>query len=301
MRSIPAPLLAHIQGSVTTLAVCWRVERSDGVLILGTELDQDVIVAAGDSPENPLSGTYLAHAGITGSDVRSTSELSVDNMEVSGAVNQGDLNLVDISAADIEAGLFDDATVTLFLVNWQAPDDGQIILRTGTIGNITRTAEGQYRTELRGLAQALSRAVVRTYGVACDADLGDARCGVNIAALSDTGTVTAVTSRRQFEATLAGSPIAVAGYYDGGRVVWNSGENVGFSMEIKTDGGNSPSDITLYLPMPLDISIGDTFTIYPGCDKKKATCKDRFANLVNFRGHGVFVPGQTEVLKVGGQ
>jgi uncharacterized phage protein (TIGR02218 family) len=222
-------------------------------------------------------------------------------MEVTGAINQGDLNLVDLSAADIEAGLLDDASVVLFLVNWQAPDDGQIILRTGNIGEIRRTAEGQYRTELRGLAQFLSQTIVRTYGTGCDADLGDARCGINIDSFMQNGTVTSVTSRRQFSASIGGSPAAEIGHFDGGRVTWSSGQNTGFSMEVKSDATGSPAEILLYLPMPLDIEVGDTFELRPGCDKSKATCIAKFANLVNFRGHGVFVPGQTEVLKVGGQ
>ena len=45
---------------------------------------------------------------------------------------------------------------------------------------------------------------------------------------------------------------------------------------------------------------GDDFTITPGCDKTKATCIVTFDNVVNFRGFS-FVPGQDNVLKVGGQ
>jgi uncharacterized phage protein (TIGR02218 family) len=203
MRTLTAELQAHLAGDVTTLAVCWRVERRDGVLILGTEHDADLTIAAGD-----YAGTYVASAGITGSDVRSTSDMSVDNMEVQGAVNNGDLALVDLSAADIEAGLFDDAEVTLFLVNWQAPDDGQIVLRTGNVGEISRTAEGEYRTEVRGLAQRLTQNIIRTYGSSCDAELGDARCKVDLAAITVTGEVTAVTSARRFVAELdVGSPV----------------------------------------------------------------------------------------------
>jgi uncharacterized phage protein (TIGR02218 family) len=297
VRTIPAPLLAHIQSEVTTLAVCWRIERSDGVLILGTEHDRDIDINTGAYP-----GVYVAQAGITGSNVRSTSDMSVDNMEVTGAINQGDLNLVDLSAADIEAGLFDDASVVLFMVNWQAPDDGQIVLRTGNIGEISRTAEGQYRTELRGLAQKLTQNIVRTYGSSCDAELGDGRCGVNIYGLLITGTVAAVTSNRQFTATLdAGSPVPDEGFFNGGLMTWTAGANDTYTMEIKQDTYGSPAEILLYLSMPYDVEIGDTFTMQPGCDKSAAMCKGRFNNLVNFRGHGAWVPGVGEMMVFGGQ
>lgn len=301
MRALPAALSSHLQGEVTTLAVCWRIERPDGVLILGTEHDQDITIE-GDSPTAPYGGTYRAQAAITGSDVRSTSDMSVDNMDVEGAIDTGDLTIVDLSAADIEAGLFDDAAVVLFLVNWQAPDDGQIVLRTGNIGEISRTAEGRYRTELRGLAQRLAQNVVRTYGSSCDAELGDSRCMVDILALTITGEVTAVTNNRQFAATLDyGSPVPDAGYFNGGIVTFTSGDNDTFSMEVKQDTYGSPAEILLYLSMPRDIGVGDTFTIRPGCDKSAAMCKGQFANLVNFRGHGAWVPGQGEILAFGGQ
>lgn len=266
MRAIPAPLLSHIRQDTTTLAVCWRVERTDGALILGTEHDQDVTVSAG-----AYAGTYVAQAGITGSNVRSTSDMSVDNMEVTGAINQGDLTLVDLRSIDIESGLFDDASVVLFMCNWAAPDDGQIVLRTGTIGEIRRTGEGQYRTELRGLAQRLAQNFVRTYGAMCDAELGDARCKFNLAPYILDCEVTAVTSNRRFEALVVSASPQLA------------------------------IDVELYLPMAGDIEVGDTFTIQPGCDKSTVTCGETYANLVNFRGHGAWCPGIAALGEYGGQ
>lgn len=295
MRTLPSGIASHIQGGVTSLAVCWRIERRDGVLILGTEHEGNV-----DVPSGPYAGTYLARAAITGSSIRSNSDLAVDNMEVEGSVYANDLQVPDLSAADIEAGLFDDATVTLFLVNWDAPSDGQVVLRKGTLGAITRTSEGRYRTELRGLSQALSRPIVRTYGVACDADLFDARCGLSAAAWTYTATVVSVTSRREFSVSYDSPSPPAAGLLVGGKATFTSGENDDFSMEIRSVGNGSPDDtIVLFQPMPLDIQVGDTVSLTAGCDKRRDTCRDTFANLVNFRGHGIFTPGQTELLKVG--
>jgi uncharacterized phage protein (TIGR02218 family) len=266
MRSLTPELSSHISGDVTTLAVCWRIERRDGVLILGTEHDLDVLISAG-----PYAGSYAAAAGITGSNVRSTADMSVNNMEVTGAINAGDLAIVDLTAAEIEAGLFDDAAVTLLMVNWTAPDDGQIVLQTGSIGAINRTSSGTYKTELRGLTQRLSQTIIRTYGSGCDAELGDARCGIDLAALTVTGTVTAVTSKRRFVAELDGtSPVETI-------------------------------DVELFLAMPKTIAIGDTFTVTPGCDKREVTCRETFGNILNFRGHGAWTPGVGEMAQFGGQ
>ena len=68
MRTIPAGFL---DATVTDLQVCWKVVRRDGVEILGTECD----IRTSRSPTGDYAGLYLARAGITGSDMRSTSDL----------------------------------------------------------------------------------------------------------------------------------------------------------------------------------------------------------------------------------
>jgi uncharacterized phage protein (TIGR02218 family) len=286
MRSIPAGFLDSV---VTDLHICWRVVRRDGEIILGTECDLDVPIDTG-----PLAGVYLAHAGITGSNIRSTDDLSVDNLEVRGALQEGDVHIFDLSAADIEAGMFDNAECTTFLVNVTDPNLYQHVMRTGWIGSITRTAEGQYRTELRGLTQALSQGILRTYSVGCDAELGDERCKVNLLAFITSGTVTVAISRREFQVGVGEIPFS--SNVPGGKITFTSGLNAGYSMEIK---GFISLIVTLYLPMAADITVGDTFDFQPGCDKQRSTCIDSYNNIDNFRGHATFVPGQTEILKVG--
>ena len=44
------------------------------------------------------------------------------------------------------------------------------------------------------------------------------------------------------------------------------------------------------------LGVGDGFVIRAGCDKQLATCRDRFANALNFRGFPS-IPGQDAVLR----
>lgn len=78
------------------------------------------------------------------------------------------------------------------------------------------------------------------------------------------------------------------GYYDGGLLVWETGLNAGRSQEIK-----SWSDGSLYLfQRPFNLpQVGDRFVLHPGCDKTRATCSEKFSNVINFRGEPD-VPGQ---------
>ena len=44
------------------------------------------------------------------------------------------------------------------------------------------------------------------------------------------------------------------------------------------------------------IAVGDDFVVRAGCDKRLETCRDRFANVVNFRGFP-HIPGQDTVIR----
>lgn len=295
MRALNAAAITHIAQTCTTLAACWRIERRDGVQILGTEHDKDITASVSTADVIETGGTYFSAAGITGSDIRYASDTSVANSEVQGSYNRP-LTVVDLRAADIDAGLFDRARVVIFLLDYTDPDDFRIILNSGTLGDITRFKEGMYTTEIRGLAERLKQNFIRTYGVKCDAFFGDRRCKVDLDPLRLTGAVTGVATRRVFDA--AGMGLGSTGPLAFGTVRFTSGNNESFSMDIKSHVGDT---IELMLNMPRNIQVGDGIIVTPGCDKAHLTCKITYGNILNNRAHGFYAPGPDEVLKFGGQ
>lgn len=82
----------------------------------------------------------------------------------------------------------------------------------------------------------------------------------------------------------------VSGYFEGGLLTWETGKNAGRSQEIKT---YSPSKLVLFQRPFYPIQPGDRYVARPGCDKRIATCADKFDNAINFRGEP-HVPGQDE-------
>ena len=42
--------------------------------------------------------------------------------------------------------------------------------------------------------------------------------------------------------------------------------------------------VTLVLAMPAAVQVGDTFSIVAGCRKRLEDCRDKFDNVLNFRG-----------------
>jgi hypothetical protein len=88
-----------------------------------------------------------------------------------------------------------------------------------------------------------------------------------------------------------------AGYFDFGLVTWLTGLNAGAPMEVKAF---VPKQVTLQLPMPYLIQIGDTYTMTAGCDRRATTCRSKFSNFVNFRGFER-LPGIDKMVQVGRQ
>lgn len=52
--------------------------------------------------------------------------------------------------------------------------------------------------------------------------------------------------------------------------------------------------LTVFLDAPYPVNAGDKVRLYPGCDKRDATCAGRFDNILNFRGEP-FVPGTDSI------
>jgi uncharacterized phage protein (TIGR02218 family) len=266
MKSISAAMLAHIQGETTMLATCWKVTRTDGQVFGFTDHCLDLTIDG---------VVYSASSGYTATSIQSASGMGVDNLDIHGALDSN-----TITEQDLLAGLWDFAEVEIFIVNYSDLTMGSLNLRTGNLGAV-QTGRGMFVAELRGMMQRLQQAVGRLVMPACNADLGDSRCGINLATFTDgtvAGTVVSVSSNRQFTDT---SLTQAAGWFDGGLLTWASGMNAGLAAEVKTFASGA---ITLHLPMPYAVQTGDAFTITVGCNKSLATCRDKFSNVVNFRG-----------------
>lgn len=107
---------------------------------------------------------------------------------------------------------------------------------------------------------------------------------------SATDEVVAVTSNRAF---MVNDLTSDAVRFNGGTLEWLTGRNTGRVCEIKKA---SPDAIELYLPLVYAISVGDSFTLLPGCAKTVSECKGRYGNVLRFRGEP-FIPGNDEFFK----
>lgn len=263
-------LQEHLSGGLTTVCRCWRLKRQDGSTFGFTDHDLDLTfdgqlfrADAGMSPRALVAGTGL----------------SVDNSEVLGVLGHA-----SVREEDIAAGRFDGAEVEAYLVNWQNPVQRSLRFR-GTIGEIRRSA-GAFHAELRGLTQPLNLPQGRVFQPVCGAALGDQDCRVNLGAGSfrETRAVSSASDRQVFG--FLDLDLVEDRWFERGVVRVLTGAAAGLMGTIKSDsltveGGRS---ITLWEPLGAALGVGDFVTMEAGCDKRAETCRQKFGNIVNFRG-----------------
>lgn len=258
-------LADHLGSGATTVCRCWDVERADGRRLGFTDHDRDL----------SFDGVvYRAGTGLTARAFAQATGLSVDNSEALGALSDAGL-----SEADIEAGRFDGARLRAWAVNWADPSQRALRFR-GTFGEITRRG-GAFSVELRGLAEALNQPFGRVFGAGCDAALGDARCGVDLAAFS----AEAVVLRAEGGRVLDLEPMPQArGWYERGRLTALSGAAEGLSGLVRADRAGDPRRVELWEALGAAVVPGDRVRLVAGCDKRAETCRATFGNLLRFRG-----------------
>ena len=226
---------------------------------------------------------FLAASGFAGSEVEAATGLAASVDEVAGGFSSE-----VIREEDLTAGLYDGARVERFLVNWDAPE-AHMLLDMREVGEVTRSGEA-FTAELRSMAHRLAQPQGRVYNRRCDAEFGDGRCRVDLSAWQGSGSVLAVTDASTI--SVAGLDGFAEGFFRLGVLSLADGRRIDVEADRQLPDG--ARELSFWLPLdgaPGNVlAPGQAFTITAGCDKTFATCRDRFANQVNFRGFP-HVPG----------
>ncbi|MBL4801348.1 MAG: DUF2163 domain-containing protein [Emcibacter sp.] len=269
MKVISPELKGHIAEELTSMVTCWVLTRRDGVRLAFTTHDREIYF---DNLTFRPVNSFLPSA------VSSTNSLNVDNLEVSALLSSD-----GIDAADISAGLFDHGAISIFQVNWRDLSQGKLYIRSGWLGEFT-LKDQNFTVEIRGLTQKLQQVIGDVFSPECRADLGADKCHVNLAQYSNLGFVTEVLSRESFTDA---ARLEADGWYDYGMLRWVRGANAGFKAEVKIF---SAGQFVLYDKPPKPMQVGDMYLALAGCDKRSATCKNKFQNFGNFKGETA-IPG----------
>ena len=281
MKNLAPGLQAHLDEGTTTLAWCWRITRADGVTFGFTDHDRTLSFDGTD---------FEPESGLTASEVRSGSDLSVDAQDAEGVLTSD-----RITETDILDGRWDNAEVEVWRVNWA--DTGQrVLMRRGAIGQIRR-GRLAFVAEVRSLAHVLGQTVGRTFQATCDAALGDARCGVDLEDPAYRGAGTVADVPRERVVLASGLEGFEAGIFSLGVIEWGTGANAGRRVEVARHDLDGAVAVLTLMEAPVRAPApGDTFEVVAGCDKRPETCAGRFANIANFRGFP-HIPGQDSIVR----
>ena len=280
-EAAPVTLPAWLQEPVVPLAWLWRIARSDGLTLGFTSHDRDLV----------RDGTrYVATPGIRPSAVSLSAALETDTMDIAGA-----LTADAITAADLEAGRWDGAAVSLAVCPWDDESIAPIPVAAGTLGTVERT-RGAFSAELqscggRDAALMLARPVAPETAPTCRARLGDAACRVNLAPRTHCVRIASIDDVR-----VTISDTIVADDYAYGRLRFLDGPNAGLTRLIVSGEGQA---LILSEAPAFALASGARVEIIEGCDRTIATCSARFANAVNFRGEP-YLPGMDYITRYPG-
>lgn len=281
MRAAPQAVLDFVLAS----NVCWRAD-----LITITLLNSTVYRWTTAEHDIVTGGfTYSAGGGgnapiVKRSAMRQSTGLVVDTLDMSllGPYSIGGQAIGKLGSS----GHFDGARVRIDHLLMQRPGDT-------TLGAIPKWFEGRVaavdprgqslnlrlKSELEALNVELPRFIV---GLQCGHMAYDTNCGLSRGAWTLTGAVGNATTTYLVTSTPALTAKA-AGYFDHGVVRFTSGALNGVGVAVPASGWQNPV-LFFALPLPTAPTAGDTFTVYPGCDRSYVSCSDKFANLGAYRG-----------------
>ncbi|MDX5595581.1 DUF2163 domain-containing protein [Pseudovibrio sp. SPO723] len=280
MRVLPEALKAHLAGDEWTLATSWLFERKDGVRLGFTSHDR---------PLQFGGQTYDPGLGLLESATELSDGFAVGSQEVTGALSADTLD-----EAELAAGLWDGAAVTVYLVNWQAPEDQHAVLMKARIGEVTRDGL-LFRAELRTLLDLFAEDKGRVYSERCAAQVGDAACTVNLDEVRYKRSVTVVEVTDGMEVLVSGAEDFEEGWAAGGALTKETvGGGVSFTV-LRHEKQGSKDLLVLTRPVEAYLKQGESLTLKAGCDKTFETCQKKFQNTLNFRGFP-HMPGNDFVL-----
>ena len=192
-----------------------------------------------------------------------------------------------IIESDLRAGRWDGARLVLSAVDWSDADAEPIVLVRGSFGAVA-LKDGAFTVALRGPTSVFDAAVGLETSPACRASLGDRRCRVDLRGRA-----------HRAGASVDGTSVTLgASFADGifayGSLHWIDGPRAGIVERVLASAGTGVT-----LAEPVVLAGAHAVKIREGCDRQLGTCRDRFANVMNFQGEP-HLPGNDLLTRIGG-
>ena len=234
--------------------------------------------------------TFQSMGGMDSSAQDRRSDLERANSNARGLVSDDAL-----TDEDLERGVYLDAVVEEFLVDWRVPQLGPIDYNRFIIRGVSWDG-AFWNAELETAAAKLEEPVGDIYGPMCRVELfssGLGKCNLAPGTFIATTTINNTDGEAQFDTGAVGAPWDADRYGNDGRAIFFGGQNDGFETRIKTYtySGGPAGTVILQERTPFPMLNGETVVLYPGCNKRLiGDCKFKFNNVLNFQGEP-YIPG----------
>jgi uncharacterized phage protein (TIGR02218 family) len=281
MKTVSDDLRAILGSSQFYMADCYTFILSTGAAIRYTTAEAPITDQA--------TGNVFAASGpfFERSKVKFQTGVQVDELDIAVTARPTDTMFAGGPSwlAGLRAGVLDGAEVQLdraFMPAFGDTSAGLVTLFYGRVvevevGRTNATIKVNTHLELLSLQWPW-----RLFQPGCSRTLFDAGCTLTKSSTAIACHVAGGSSSQTLQ-TDYGRPDGWAAL---GTLTFGSGVLNGQSYAIKSQTGGA---LDLLVPLPSLPATGDTLTVYPGCDKTKATCAGKFANLQHFQGEP-FVP-----------
>lgn len=270
MRTASVNFLAQLAVDATTLCRLWQITARGRDTIYLTDHDEN-ITFDGD--------VYVADDSVECSAIENQIGGARTNFEFTAILGNA------ILKSDAERGVYDGAVVQIDFIFFDHVDYGIMPAALGEVTNTSVPHKDHAVFSCSGFVSKTQHKLTEQYSPTCRAEFCDARCALDIADFTEAITVDAVASQGQFTASEVAAH--ADGFFDLGTVTFLTGNNAGFSVEVRRSLATGV--VHLMIPVPYAIQVGDTADITRGCDKTLPACV-AYANKDNFRGEP-FVPG----------
>jgi uncharacterized phage protein (TIGR02218 family) len=271
----------------TQWAQTWTITRTDGQVFAFTSLDRPLTFrGVVHTPCNSLTATATEQSTTIGAS---------GNMELLGIISDA-----GISEQELYNGLFDFAAFEIWMVPWNNTS-GQTPFRlmAGTTGGMSHGIDGFKFEVLTGSANLRQKGLLEVFSPSCRYGFGstlDARCPVNLAAITVAGSATstavpAASNASTRRIVIDSSRAEPNGHFDLGILTFTGGANAGAKSEIKRFEAGV---FVLWSPLLYPIETGDTYTATPGCNKSPTDHMRFNADMVDYGGFPD-VPGSDSI------
>lgn len=254
------------------MADLYTITLVSGTVLRWADFDGDVA--------HPVNGKTYTSSGpvLKRGNTRTVIGVEVDTLDLSIYPRATDLlDGVTLQAA-ARAGAFDGATVSLdraFLSSTMTAI-GTVNLFSGRFADTT-VSRTEIQVRVNSGLESLNVNMPRNlYQAGCVHTLYDSGCALARESWAQSGTVTAGSTASVIACNLT----KASGWFTRGYIRFDTGAQAGTTRTIKS---YAPGQIALFLPLSAAPDVGDTFTVYAGCDKTQATCTSKFNNLPHFR------------------